>query len=92
MIPEFSGPPGSNTTILHLFGLDHHKLSYRFQCLDFRLTVQLRLGFENATQSFVPFKMGSGFSAAGSQVGFSRLNRRRRALILLLAIDSVDVA
>ena len=24
--------------ILHLFGLDHHKLSYRFQGLDFRLT------------------------------------------------------
>ena len=26
------------TTILHLFGLDHHKLSYRLQGLDFRLT------------------------------------------------------
>jgi hypothetical protein len=36
--PEFSGPQGSNATILHLFGLDHHKLSYRFQCLDFLLT------------------------------------------------------
>jgi len=24
--------------IQHLFGLDHHKLSYCFQCLDFRLT------------------------------------------------------
>ena len=27
-----------HATILHLFGLDHHKLSYRFQGLDFRLT------------------------------------------------------
>jgi hypothetical protein len=36
--PELSGPPGSNATILHLFGLAHHKLSYRFQYLDFRLT------------------------------------------------------
>jgi uncharacterized protein (DUF1501 family) len=27
-----------HATILHLFGLDHNKLSYRFQGLDFRLT------------------------------------------------------
>jgi hypothetical protein len=27
-----------HATILHLFGLDHQKLSYRFQGLDFRLT------------------------------------------------------
>jgi hypothetical protein len=27
-----------HATILHLFGLEHNKLSYRFQGLDFRLT------------------------------------------------------
>jgi hypothetical protein len=27
-----------NATILHLLGLDHRRLSYKFQGLDFRLT------------------------------------------------------
>jgi arylsulfatase A-like enzyme len=27
-----------HATLLHLFGMDHHKLTYRFQGRDFRLT------------------------------------------------------
>ena len=27
-----------HATLLHLFGVDHHKLTYRFQGRDFRLT------------------------------------------------------
>lgn len=30
--------PGAQATILHLLGLDHERLTYRFQGRDFRLT------------------------------------------------------